>query len=169
MPKLRYKENRPYFFRAFGHCNWFRTPFFPTDMLNLPIMHLTAKRSVEENQRIQSKLSSRGATLNSGATLNNHTFSITTMLQVVCVLDLSLKVSAPHSRNLLNVALMTFDLLYCCLNNNFQTKKIDVLRRSFGWKLISPNVFRDVQIIVWFVHHVTDCYCSDRRNFSKFF
>ena len=35
LPKLKYKENRPYFFRAFRHCNWLRTPFFPANMLNL--------------------------------------------------------------------------------------------------------------------------------------
>ena len=96
------------------------------------------------------------------------TFSITAMLQVVCVLDRSLKVSAPHSRKFLNVP-TTFELLFYCQNNNFQTKKTDVLRRSFDWKLISPNVFRDVQITVRFVHHVSDCYCSGRRNLNKFF
>ena len=70
--------------------------------------------------------------------------SITAMLQVACVLDRSLKVSTPHSRNFLNVP-TTFELLFYCLNNNFQTKKIGVLRRSFDRKLISPNVSRDVQ------------------------
>ena len=55
--------------------------------------------------------SSGWGNLNSGATLNSHTFSmeethwlvsITAMLQVVCDLDQSLKVSAPHSRNFLS-------------------------------------------------------------------
>ena len=35
-----------------------------------------------------------------------------------------------------------FDLLFC-LNNNFQTKKFDALRRSFDWKLISPIMSKD--------------------------
>ena len=88
----------------------------------------------------------------SGATLNNHTFSmethwlmsITAMSQGVCVLDQSLKVSVPHFSNFLNVP-TTFELIFLALNNNFQMRKFYVLRKSFNWKLISPNVSRDVQ------------------------
>ena len=32
-----------------------------------------------------------------------------------------------------------------CLNNNFETKQFDLLRQSFDWNLISPNISRDVQ------------------------
>ena len=49
MPKLILKESWTYFFRAFSHCNWLRMPFFAVDMMNLPIMHLTAKRSNPES------------------------------------------------------------------------------------------------------------------------
>ena len=51
------------------------------------------------------------------------------MSQGVCVLDLSLKVYASQPPDFLNVP----------------TKKFDALRRSFGQKLISPNMFRDTQ------------------------
>ena len=90
-------------------------------------------------------------TLNSRATFNSHTFSmethgivsITAMSQGVCYLDWSLKVSCPHPPTFLN-APTTFDLLIC-LNDNFQTRKFDALRRSFDRKLISPNMPRDTQ------------------------
>ena len=60
-----------------------------------------------------------GTTLNSRVTLNSHTFSmethwmvsITAMLQNVCDLGRSLKVSAPHPPNFLN-APKIFDLLF---------------------------------------------------------
>ena len=90
-------------------------------------------------------------TLNRGATLNSHTFSmethwlvsITVMSQGVCVLDQSLKVSAPHSPNFPNVP-TTLDLLFFP-KQQFSNKKIDVLRKSFNWKLISASMSRDVQ------------------------
>ena len=86
--------------------------------------------------------------MNSRLKLNTHWLvSITAMLQVVCVLDQSLKVSAPHSRNFLNIP-TTFDLLFLS-KQWFPNKKIwlvdVVLRWIFDRKLISPDAFRDVQ------------------------
>ena len=67
------------------------------------------------------------------------------MSQVVCVLDRPLKVSGPNSKNFLNVP-MTFDLLPKQQFSNKNICLVDVvLRRSFDQKLISPNVFKDVQ------------------------
>ena len=50
---------------------------------------------------------------------------------------------------------------FFCLSNNFQLNKIDALRWSFDQKLISEETS------IWFAH-VPDCYCSDRKNFTKF-
>ena len=66
----------------------------------------------------------------SGATLNSHTFSmknyglvsITAMLQGVCILDWSLKVSAPQPTKFLN-ALTTFNLLFFALTLIFKQKE----------------------------------------------
>ena len=41
--------------------------------------------------------------------------------------------------------LTTPSTFFFCLDNNFQMKKFDALRRSFGWKLISPNISKDNQ------------------------
>ena len=94
---------------------------------------------------------SSGMTLNSRVTLNSHTssmeihwlMSITAISQGVCVLDQSLKVSAlpPHYPNFLNMPTRLSNYFFC-LNNNFQMKKFDVLRKSFNWKLFSTNVSR---------------------------
>ena len=73
------------------------------------------------------------------------------MLQGVCFLNQSLKVSAPQpapTPNFLN-APMTFDLLF--LLKNFQTNKFDALRGSFDQKLISPNVSTDMQKLLFHV------------------
>ena len=66
----------------------------------------------------------------SGATLNSHTFSmenyglvsITAMLQGVCILDSSLKVSAPQPTKFLN-ALTTFNLFFFALTLIFKQKE----------------------------------------------
>ena len=69
--------------------------------------------------------------------------SITAMLQGVCDLDRSLKVSVPDLKNVLNVPQPS--TFFFCLDDNFQTKKCVALRRSFNWKLISPNMPKDTQ------------------------
>ena len=100
---------------------------------------------------IKQVVPSSRATLNSGATLNSYAFSmkthgiafITAMSQGVCDLDRSLKVSTPEPQSFLNV--IRPSTLFFCLNNNFQTKKFDALRRSFDWKLISLNISKDTQ------------------------
>ena len=74
---------------------------------------------------------------------------ITAVSQGVYVLDCTLKVSAPQPQNFWNVP-TTFDLVFFSLNNDFQMKK--------GYAETS----------VWFVH-VTDCYCSGKKNLNKFF
>ena len=106
-------------------------------------------------QVVSHEIPSSGATLNSGVTLNSHTFfkethwlvSITAISQVTCVLGQLLKVSGPCSINFLNVA-TTFDILFLP-KQQFSKEKIwlvdFVLRWSFDWKLTCPNVFRDVQ------------------------
>ena len=94
---------------------------------------------------------------------------ITAISQDVHVLDSSLKISAPPPNPKIfemSPQPLTF---FFCLNYNFQMKKFNVSRwRSFDWKLLSPSVSWDMQKPVWFVH-VTDCYCSGRRNLNKFF
>ena len=70
---------------------------------------------------------------------------ITAILQGVCFLNQSLKVSAPQpapTPDFLN-APMTVDLLF--LIKNFQTKKFDALRGSFDEKLLSRSMSRDMQ------------------------
>ena len=69
--------------------------------------------------------------------------SITAMLQVVCILDWSLKFSAPHSRNFLNVP-TTFGLLLLS-KRQFSNEKIWCFETKLWSKVNSPNVSRDVQ------------------------
>ena len=99
----------------------------------------------------QNIVPSSGTTLNGGMTLNSHTFSmethwlvsITAMLQVVFVLDWSLKASAPHSRNLLNVH-MTFELLFMP-EQQFWNKKLWCFETKLWSKFNFSQYFNDVQ------------------------
>ena len=90
--------------------------------------------------------------------------SIAAMWQGVCDLDRSLKVSAPPTK----FSKCSHNLQpFFCPNNSFQMKKNDALRRSFDWKLTSPNMSKDSQKHVWSVH-VTGIYCSDGKNLREF-
>ena len=63
-----------------------------------------------------------------------------------------------------------FDLLFC-LNNNFQTKKFDALRRSFDWKLISPIMSKDTLRNIFSFYMCTSqifSYCSVSKDLRKF-
>ena len=74
------------------------------------------------------------------------------MLQGVCVLDWSLKVSAPHTPNFLNVP-TTFNLLFLP-KWQFSNKKYDALRQKVDRKLISQTISRDMQ------KHLFDLYMA---------
>ena len=115
------------------------------------------------------------ATLNSvsGATLNSHTLSmethwimsITGLSQDVCVLYWSLKVSVPQPQIFWNVPTTTFDLLFSP-KRQFSNEKIWCLETKLWLKVIFSQY---AETSVWFLHVVTDCYYSGRRNSNKFF
>ena len=85
----------------------------------------------------------------------------------VCVLDWSLKVSVPQPPNFWNVP-TSFDFLFS-FKQQFSNEKIWCLETKLWSKVIfSQRVQGYTETSVWFVH-VTDCYCSGRRNSNKIF
>ena len=84
-------------------------------------------------------------------------------------LDRSLKVFGLDHQNFLNVPRPS--TFFFCLNNNFQTKKFDALRRSFDWKLISPIMSKDtLRNIFSFYLRMSQIfsYCSVGKDLRKF-
>ena len=79
----------------------------------------------------------------------------------------SVKVSAPQSQNFWNVP-TTFDLLFLS-KQQFSNEKNWCLKTKLWLKVIfSKCVQEHAETSAWFVH-VTDCYCSGKRNLNEFF
>ena len=91
----------------------------------------------------------------------------TTPTSQVCVLDCTLKISVPQRQNFWNVS-TTSDLLFLT-KQKFSNEKIWWLQTKLWSKVIfSQGVQGYAGTSVWFVY-VTDCYCSGKRNWNKFF
>ena len=106
-----------------------------------------------------SKVFSSGMKLNSGATLNSLTFSmeshwlvpITAILQGVCFLNQSLKISAPQLNPNSKFSKCPDDFWPSFFfKQKFSNGKFDALRGSFDQRLISPNMSRDMLKPVFF-------------------
>ena len=91
------------------------------------------------------------------------------MSQDACVLDCMLKFSVPQPQNFLNVpTTLALDLLFLP-KQIFSNKKIWCLETKLWSKVtFSQCVQGYAEMSVWFVH-VTNCYCSGKKNLNKFF
>ena len=89
------------------------------------------------------------------------------MSQDACVLDCTLKFSVPQPQDFLNVP-TTLDLLFLP-KQKFSNKTIWCLETTLWLKVtFSQRVQGYAKTSVWFVH-VTNCYCSGKKNLNKFF
>ena len=84
----------------------------------------------------------------------------------VCVLDCTLKVSVPQPQNFWNSPQPW--TLFFCLNDNFQMKNLIFRDKTLIKSCFFQRVQGYTETSAWFVH-VTDCYCSGKKNSNKFF
>ena len=89
------------------------------------------------------------------------------MSQDICVLDYTLKVSVPQPQNTWHVP-TTFDLV-SLPKQQFSNKKNlmfkdKALIKSYFYQCVQGYTETSVSFA-----HVTDCYCSGKRNLNKFF
>ena len=89
------------------------------------------------------------------------------MSQDVCVLDWSINFFVLQPQNFWNVS-TTFDFFFPPKQQLLNEKTLCLETKLWSKVIFSQHVQGYAKTSVWFVN-VAYCYCSDRRNWNKFF